>query len=80
MKDLFFDFKEMCNGCHNSNILDRDRLIVMIRRFLRLEFDVANVEDGRENGKNSTLSFRTESNHLHRLFQPGKLVGFGGLI
>lgn len=74
VQNLLLDSQQLGDGGHDGRVLDRHRLVVIVRRFLRLELEIADVQDGRQDGKDAPLGLAAEANKLHRLFEPGQLV------
>ena len=73
MEHLFLDFEQFGNGGHDGHVLDRHRLVVVVGRFVRLELDVTDVQDGRQDGEDAPLGVVAETHHLHRLLQSRQL-------
>ena len=76
VQNFLFDSQQLSNGRHDGRVLDRHRLVVVVSRFLRLELDVADVQDGRQDGKHSSLRLAAKSHKLHRLFESRQFVTF----
>lgn len=71
---LLFDSEQFGDEGHHVRVLDADRLVVVVGGLARLELDVAEQQDGRQDREEASLFLRREPDHLHRLFQPRELV------